>query len=608
MSARIEDLALIGDTRGAALVSRDGSIDWLCLPRFDSGASFAALLGAPEHGRFLIAPEGEVREVDRRYRGDTLILETDIRTADGSVRLVDLMPVSGDPPAVVRIVRGLSGRVRMGAELVIRSHYGSVVPWVRRSGDALIAMAGPDGFAIHTPVELRGKDLTTVATFEVGEGEDVPFAMAWFPSHRRPPGPPDTPALERETERWWTTWSERCTYRGDYRDEVMRSLIVLKALTHSETGGMVAAPTTSLPERIGGKRNWDYRYCWLRDAAAAVEALVSCGYDDEAEAWIEWLLRAVGGDPGQAQILYGVAGERYTPEIELGWLPGYEGSSPVRIGNRAVQELQLDVYGEVMDALLQARRSGAREPESAWGIERALMGFLESNWKRPDRGMWEVRRGSRQFTHSKMMCWVAFDRAIASAEDHGLEGPVDRWRAIRREIREQIERDGFDRRLGAFVQSYGTNELDAGLLQMPLIGFLPADDPRVVGTVEAIRRELDDDGLVRRYKTGKGKIDELDEEGAFVPATLWLVDALELMGREDEARGLFERVLGLRNDVGLLSEEYDVHRGRFLGNFPQALSHLALVLAARNLSGRPSSGRHVPQGGFRAGISTDASG
>jgi GH15 family glucan-1,4-alpha-glucosidase len=606
MNAPLEDYALIGDLRGAGLVAKNGSIDWLCVPRFDSGACFAALLGTPEHGRFLLAPSSDVRGAERRYRGDTLILETDLETDDGIVRLVDLMPPETEPTSVVRIIRGIAGRVAMRMELVIRLHYGSIVPWVRRADDVLVAMAGPDGLTLHTPVEFRGKELTTVAEFEVAEGDEVPFVLSWFPSHRPPPRAPNATELERRTERWWTAWSGRCTYEGDHRDAVMRSLIVLRALMHSETGGIVAAPTTSLPELIGGSRNWDYRFCWLRDAAASVEALVSAGYDEEAAAWIEWLLRAVGGDPGRAQILYGIAGERTEPEIELDWLPGYEGSRPVRIGNRAVEEVQLDVYGEVMDALLQARRSGVRQPDTAWGIERALIEFLERNWDRPDRGLWEFRDEDRPFTHSRMMSWVAFDRAIGSAQDFGLDGPIERWREIRDEIREQIEREGFDEELGAFVQFYGSRELDASLLQMPLVGFLQGDDPRLAATVEAIRRTLGVDGLIMRYDAGSiGGIDE--SEGAFIAATLWLSDALELIGRRDEAIEVFERVLELRNDVGLLSEEYDVERHRLIGNFPQALSHLWIVLAARNLSGRPPSGRHVAHQGTGR-VSEDRSG
>jgi GH15 family glucan-1,4-alpha-glucosidase len=594
MAGLIEDYALIGDTRTAGLVGRDGSIDWLCLPRFDSGACFAALLGTPEHGRFSIAPAGGIRRITRRYRGETLLLETDFETEDGAIRLTDFMPPGGDRPVVIRILRGLSGRVPVRLELVIRFNYGSLVPWVRRAEGALVAIAGPDGLALHTPVQTHGQDFRTVAEFVVAKGDRVPFTLSWFPSHEPIPHRPNPFRAERQSERWWTRWSSRCSYRGEWRDAVVRSLITLKALIHAPTGGVVAAPTTSLPEDIGGERNWDYRYCWLRDATSTLEALMAGGYEEEAAAWSDWLLRAVAGEPSKAQILYGVAGERDLPEFEVPWLPGYEGSRPVRVGNAALDEFQLDVYGELMDALLQTRRAGIREVRHAWDIQRVFMDFLESAWRREDKGLWEVRGPDRHFTHSKVMAWVAFDRTIQAAEEFSLQGPVERWRKVREEIRSEIEAKGYDDEVGSFVQFFGSKRPDASLLQIPLVGFLPASDPRVMGTVEAVERDLMRGGLVARYEPDEEVEGVSGDDGAFLPCTLWLADALELMGRRDEARLLFERVLALRNDVGLLSEEYDVDAGRLVGNFPQALSHLWLVLAARNLSGRPAGGRHAP--------------
>jgi GH15 family glucan-1,4-alpha-glucosidase len=593
MSTRIEDYALIGDTRTAALVARDGSIDWLCLPRFDSGSPFAALLGTPDHGRFSIAPAGGVRRVTRSYRGDTLVLETDFETEDGTVRLIDFMPPGVDRPVLVRILQGLSGRVPVHLELVMRFNYGSIIPWVRKVGDVLVAIAGPDALALHTPVATHGEDFRTIADFQVSKGDRVPFTLSWFPSHERVPGRVNPSRLERRTERWWTRWVAHGSYRGEWRDAVVRSLITLKALTFAPTGGMVAAPTTSLPELLGGERNWDYRYCWIRDATVTVEALVAGGYTDEAAAWCEWLLRAVAGEPSKAQVLYGVGCEREPMERELTWLPGYEGSRPVRVGNAALEEFQLDIYGEVMDALLQAREAGIREPQHAWDIQRVLMEFLESAWRRQDRGMWEVRGPSRHFTHSKVMAWAAFDRAIRMANEYSLEGPEERWRKAADEIRREVEDRGFNRELGAFVQFYDSDRLDAALLEIPLIGFLPATDPRVRGTVEAVERHLTSDGLVYRYEPDESVEGLTGGEGAFLPCTLWLAGALDLVGRHGDARKTFERVLSVRNDVGLLSEEYDVGSGRLVGNFPQALSHLWLVLTARNLSGRPAAGRHA---------------
>lgn len=589
MSTRIEDYALIGDTRTAALVARGGSVDWLCLPRFDSSAPFAALLGTSDNGRFSIAPAGSVRRITRTYRGDTLVLETDFESEDGAIRLIDFMPTGVDRPSLVRIVQGLSGRVPVHLELIIRFQYGSEIPWVRRVGHALVAVAGPDALALHTPVTTHGERFRTIADFEVSAGDRVPFTLSWFASHERIPHEEGPFGLEQQTERWWREWARQCSYRGEWREAVVRSLITLKALTFGPTGGMVAAPTTSLPEGLRGERNWDYRYCWLRDAAATIEALSVGGYRDEAAAWCEWLVRAIGGEPSKAQILYGVAGERDIIERELPWLPGYEGSRPVRVGNAATQEFQLDIYGEVMDALLRARVAGVRLPSHTWDVQRVLMKFVESAWHRPDQGMWESRGPARHFTHSKVMAWAAFDRAIRTTEDFSLKGPVERWRTVADEIRREVETKGFNERIRAFVQSYGSDRLDAALLEIPLMGFLSATDPRVRGTVEMIERHLMRDGLVFRYEPEESVEGVKGEEGAFLPCALWLADALHELGRHEDARRIFERVLSLRNDVGLLSEEYDVGAGRLVGNFPQALTHLWLVLVARNLSGSPSS-------------------
>jgi GH15 family glucan-1,4-alpha-glucosidase len=591
VSTRIEDYALIGDTRTAALVARDGSVDWLCLPRFDSSPPFAALLGTPNNGRFSIAPASRVRRIARAYRADTLVLETDFETEDGAIRVTDFMPPGVERPSLVRIVQGLSGRVHVHVELVIRFGYGSEIPWVRRVNRALVAVAGPDALALHTPIDMRGERFRTVADFDVSPGDHVPFTVSWFPSHERVPRGEDPFGLERQTQAWWKRWAERCTYSGAWREAVIRSLITLKALTFHPTGGMVAAPTTSLPEKLGGELNWDYRYCWLRDAAATVEALVVGGYLDEAAAWCGWLLRAIGGEPSKAQILYGVGGERDLIERQLSWLPGYEGSRPVRVGNAAIHEFQLDIYGEVMDALLRAREAGVRLPAHTWDVQRVMTEFLESAWHRPDQGMWESRGPSRHFTHSKVLAWAAFDRAIRMVEDFSLTGPVDRWRTAAEEIRREVETQGFNDRIGAFAQYYGSDRLDAALLEIPSMGFLPATHPRVRATVEAIERHLMRDGLVYRYEPEESMERLTDNEGAFLPCTLWMADALDVMGRHEDARGMFERVLSLRNDVGLLSEEYDVAAGRLVGNFPQALSHVWLVLVARNLSGGPRARR-----------------
>jgi GH15 family glucan-1,4-alpha-glucosidase len=586
MALPIEDYAVIGDTHTAALVSRQGSIDWLCLPRFDSPACFAALLGDQRHGRWLITPVGEVHDVQRRYRGDTLVLETEFRTEQGTVRLVDCMPPRQEDPDVARVVEGVHGRVRMRMELVIRFDYGSIVPWVRHRDNAIQAVAGPDSVWLRTPVPIEGRNLTTVAEFEVAEGERVPFMLTWHLSHRPAPRALDPVRAVRDTEQWWRRWISQLNYDGEWREAVTRSVLTLKALTYGPTGGIVAAPTTSLPEALGGVRNWDYRYCWLRDATFTLDALMDVGMRAEAEAWREWLLRAVAGSPEQTQILYGVAGERRMDERELEWLPGYEGAAPVRIGNAAVSQFQLDVYGEVMDALHLARQTGIPADEPSWDLQRALMDFLESHWRDPDEGIWEVRGPRRHFTHSKVMAWAAVDRAVRAVEFYGQEGPLKRWRALRDAIHREVLERGYDPEVGAFVQYYGAKQTDASLLMIPLVGFLPASDRRMRGTVAVIERELCPDGLVLRYPPdGSEAVDGLPAgEGTFLACSFWLADNLALLGRHDQARELFERLLDLRNDVGLLAEEYDPKTGRLLGNFPQAFSHVALVNTARQLS------------------------
>ena len=584
---RIEDYALIGDTQTAALVSSEGSIDWLCLPRFDSGACFAALLGDRTHGAWQIAPAGTSSSTTRRYRPNSLVLETTFTTPEGSVRLVDCMPVRGEAPDVVRLVEGVSGRVDMRMDLVIRFDYGRSVPWVRRTGDALLAIAGPDALYLRTPVPTRGEDLSTVADFSVAAGDRVPFVLTWNPSHRPAPHPVDAVRAVDDTDKWWTDWSAQCTSVEPYRDLITRSLITLKALTYAPTGGLVAAPTTSLPEEIGGVRNWDYRYCWVRDATFSLYALMLGGYEAEAVAWRDWLLRAAAGAPDQLQTMYGAAGERRLPELVLDWLPGYEASAPVRIGNAASNQFQLDVYGEVMDCLHQARRAGVVDDDpSAWDLQLALMEFLEGHWRDPDEGIWEVRGPRRDFTHSKVMAWVAADRAVKAVEQFALPGPVDQWRRLRSDIHAEVCRAGYDADRQTFTQSFGRPELDASLLMMALVGFLPATDPRVMGTVAAIERDLCANGFVLRYAGDSlGEVDGLPGgEGAFLPCTFWLADNFLLQGRRADGEALFERLSMLANDVGLLSEEYDPVSGRLLGNFPQAFTHVALINTAHNLA------------------------
>jgi GH15 family glucan-1,4-alpha-glucosidase len=587
MAERIEDYALLGDLQTAALVGRSGSVDWLTFPRFDSSSCFSALLGNREHGRWSIAPLAGGQTTDRRYRTDTLILESEWQVDGGRVRVIDFMPPRETKPDIVRIVEGLEGSVQMRTELVIRFDYGSVVPWVRRlDHESLLAVGGPDGLLLRTPVELRPDDKTHVAEFTVRAGERVPFVLTWFPSHEELPTPVDAEQALAETESYWQEWLSGCRYEGGYREAVHTSLIVLKALTYRPTGGIVAAPTTSLPERIGGGRNWDYRYCWLRDATFTLYALMNAGFIDEAAAWRDWLLRAVGGDPSNAQIMYGIGGQRRIPEYELDWLPGYAGSTPVRVGNAAAEQFQLDVYGEVMDALHQARLHDIGPAQHAWSLQQMLLEFLEGAWDQPDEGIWEVRGGRRHFTHSKVLAWVAFDRGVQTVERLGLEGPADRWRQLRAEIHEEVCREGFSVELNSFTQSYGSSELDASTLLIPLLGFLPPDDPRVIGTIDAVQRELMRDGFVERYKTQEqNAVDGLvGREGVFLPCSFWLVDALLMLERDDEARTLFEKLLGVSNDLGLLAEEYDPSARRQLGNFPQAFTHVGLVNSAYNLS------------------------
>ena len=588
MPLRIEDYAVIGNCETVALVGRDGSIDWLCLPRFDSGACFSALLGGPEHGRWLIAPKQGDAGIARRYLGDTLILETVFTTADGSASLVDFMYRRNGSSELVRIVKGLRGQVSMRTELVVRFDYGSIVPWVFQQDDGRLQfIAGPDKLLLDTNIQTRGEGLSTVGDFAVREGEEASFVLNWSPSYRAAPPPfsgEEVADARKQVHSFWTGWAAAFKPADGWGEAVLRSLLTLKALAHWETGGIVAAATTSLPEKLGGPRNWDYRYCWLRDATFTLYALIEVGFLDEAKAWHEWLLRAVAGAPDDLQIVYGVAGERRLEEYEIPWLPGYEGSTPVRIGNGAVKQLQLDVYGEVLDAFYVARRAGLSTSEATWDLECGLVSHLEKIWREPDEGLWEVRGGPRHFTHSKVMAWVAFDRAVRSIEEFGLDGPLERWRDIRASIHQEVCEHGYDAKQNAFVQSFGDATLDASLLLIPMVGFLPPDDPRVRGTVAAVERKLVRDGLVMRYDTGKA-VDGLPPgEGAFLACSFWLVDNYVLLGRYDEAGALFERLLALRNDVGLLAEEYDPHSRRQLGNFPQAFSHLALINAAHSLS------------------------
>ncbi len=591
MAQLIEDYALIGDTQTAALIGRNGSIDWLCVPRFDSGAVFAALLGDRTNGRWLIAPAGGLQKVERKYVENTLVLQTTFHTDDGVVRITDCMPIRGKSVDIVRLVEGISGRVPMHMDMTVRFDYGSIVPWVGRDRDTdgtLHAVAGPDAICLRTPVHTHGAVKATISDFVVTAGETIPFVFAYHQSHDAPPHHLDPERAVRETERWWRKWASQCQYDGKWQEEVMRSLITLKALTYAPTGGIVAAPTTSLPEWIGSVRNWDYRYCWLRDATLTLSSLTIGGYTEEALAWRDWLLRAAAGDPEDLQIMYGPGGERRLTEYTLDWLPGYEESTPVRVGNAASEQFQLDVYGEVLSTLYQTRSDIPDDGthRDSWPLELALLSALETLWRHPDEGIWEVRGPRQHFTHSKVMAWVAFDRAVHSVDEHDLEGPVERWKAIREEIHAQICDEAWDADLNAFTQAYGSKKLDAAVLMMAKVGFLPATDPRIVGTVEAIERNLLTEGFVARYQTSPtGSVDGLPAgEGAFLPCSFWLADNLALIGRVDDALALFQRLVGLVNDVGLLSEEYDGGQQRQLGNFPQAFTHVCLVNTAAYLS------------------------
>jgi GH15 family glucan-1,4-alpha-glucosidase len=594
---KIEDYAFLSDTQTGALVGRNGSIDWLCFPRFDSGACFAALLGDRENGRWIFSPKDEITATRRRYRDGTLILETEMETRSGAIRLIDFMPPRGENPDIVRIVEGIRGEVTMTMELIIRFDYGRIVPWVRKRDGALEAIAGPDGLVLRTPIETHGENLTTLAEFTVAKGDHIPFVLTWFASHEKPPRAVTPEHALRDTTAYWEQWSGKCQPQGEWHEAVLRSLITLKGLTYAPTGGIVAAATTSLPEQIGGVRNWDYRICWLRDATFTLYALMNAGYFDEAREWRQWLLRAVAGSASQMQIMYGVQGERRLNEYEIPWLAGYENSKPVRVGNAASEQTQLDVYGEILAAMYVAHRAGIETNEADWHLQIELMKFLETKWREPDEGIWEVRGGRRQFTHSKMMAWLAFDRAVKLVEKCNCAAEqehLERWQKIRDEIHREVCERGYNAKKKAFTQFYGSDEVDASLLMMPLTGFLPVSDERVLGTIEAIQRELMWEGLVLRYRTDENNVDGLPAgEGVFLPCSFWLADCLYLMGRETEARELFEGLLKLRNDLGLLAEEYDPRAKRQLGNFPQAFTHVALVNTAQLLNGQ----RRVPRAG-----------
>jgi GH15 family glucan-1,4-alpha-glucosidase len=592
MASRIEDYAIIGDTQTAALIAKDGSIDWLCVPRFDSGAVFAALLGTEDHGRWKLAPAGGIKRVERRYRGDTLVLETTFHTDDGVVRVIDCMPIRGKTVDIVRLVEGVSGRVPIHMDLRMRFDYGANLPWVTDLDGRLHATAGPDSMILTTPAPTEGAGRSTVSDFVVEGGDVVPFTLAWHPSHVHAPPQRDPISAVRRTETWWRKWSKQCTYKGESPEMVMRSLITLKALTYAPTGGIVAAATTSLPEWIGSVRNWDYRFCWLRDSVLTLFALMTGGYNEEALAWRDWLLRAAAGDPSQLQIMYGLGGERRLDEYEIDWLPGYEGSAPVRVGNAASGQFQLDVYGETLASLGMMRagappeRAGAAGmSDEAWKLETAILDYLEGAWQHPDDGLWEMRGERQHFTHSKVMAWLGFASAVQSAARFDLPGPIDRWRAARDEVHAQVCNEGFDPELGSFTQAYGSKQLDAALLQIPATGFLPATDERMIGTVAAIEKELLQDGFVLRYRSESGDDGLPPGEGAFLPCSFWLVSNYVMQGRTQEAKALFDKLTAIANDVGLFSEEYDPAAKRLLGNVPQAFTHLAFVRAAAAMSG-----------------------
>jgi GH15 family glucan-1,4-alpha-glucosidase len=598
VSSRIEDYGLIGDCETAALVGRDGSIDWLCWPAFDSDACFAGLLGTHRNGRWLIAPAEEIKKSSRRYWNDTLILETRFETANGVVALIDFMPPRGHASDVVRLVRGVKGKVKLQMQLVIRFDFGIDIPWVRKAEDgALLAIGGQDMTVLRTPIETHGEDLTTVAGFEVDAGETIPFVLTYGPSHLPVPKPIDPEQALRDTEEFWAEWCSHCSYKGEYRDLVMRSLITLKALTYEPTGGIVAAPTTSLPEKLGGARNWDYRFCWLRDATFTLLALMSSGYTEEALAWYNWLLRAAAGWPANMQIMYGILGQRRLLEWEADWLSGYEGARPVRVGNAAHAQLQLDVYGELIDALYQARIADLKLDASSWALGRAVLEHLEEVWDQPDHGIWERRGERKHYVFSKVMTWVAFDRAVKAVERFQFDpAPLDRWRALRDEICRDICEHGFDRAQNAFVESYGSQLLDASLLLLPAVGFLPATDPRILGTVAAIEKNLMRDGFVLRHDPREISVEQQPIEGVFLACSLWLADAYVLAGEIGKAQRIFERVVAIANDLGLLAEEFDPGAGRQTGNFPQALTHIALINTAHNISdAKPESEKPVMQ-------------
>ena len=587
MASRIEDYGLIGDCETAALVGRDGSIDWLCWPAFDSDACFAALLGTAKNGRWLIAPTEEITKTSRRYRGDTLILETRFQTASGVAALIDFMPPRGQASDVVRLVRGISGRVKMHLELVIRFGFGADVPWVKKNpdGEGLLAICGQDMTVLRAPVETRGKDFTTVADFEVGAGETVPFVLTYGPSHLEVPAPIDPEAALKDTEDYWIEWCGRATFDGGrHHHLVTRSLITLKALTYAPTGGIVAAPTTSLPEKLGGARNWDYRFCWLRDATFTLLALMNSGYTEEAAAWNNWLLRAVAGTPANMQIMYGIMGQRRLLEWEAEWLPGYEGAQPVRLGNAAHAQMQLDVYGELIDAFHQSRMAELQLADESWSLECTVVDHLAEVWDRPDHGIWERRDEPRHYVFSKVMTWVAFDRAIKSTERFGFKAPLAKWRVLREAIHRDVCKRGFDEELNSFVESYGSKLLDASLLLLPSVGFLPPTDPRIRGTIDAVERHMLRDGFVLRHDPREVSDETQPIEGAFLACSLWLADAYVLAGEIDKAQALFDRVVAVANDLGLLAEEFDSGAGRQTGNFPQALTHIALINTVHNLS------------------------
>jgi GH15 family glucan-1,4-alpha-glucosidase len=582
--SRIEDYALVGDLQTGALVATNGSVDWLCLPRFDSPACFAALLDAPDAGRWQIAPLSGGACTSRRYIGDSLVLETEWVTPEGTVRVIDFMPPRGHAPDLVRIVEGVAGVVTLQSTLLLRFDYGRVVPWMRRRDDYLVAVAGPDAVRFRTPAKTRGQDMATVSDFTVRAGDRVPFVLTWYPSHEQPPAIVVAEDALLDTTTFWANWVGAGTaISGPYRDAITRSLLTLKALTYQPTGGIVAALTTSLPEQIGGARNWDYRFCWLRDSTYTLQALISAGYLSEAKAWREWLLRAVAGDPAQLQIVYALDGARRIPEAVLPWLRGYEDSTPVRTGNAASDQLQLDVWGETLDGLALARDAGITAHDDAWDVQVALMNHLEGNWSQPDNGLWEMRGARRQFTHSKVMAWVAADRMVTAVRQYGLNGPMDRWRQVRDTIHADVLANGYDADHNTFVQSYGATDLDASLLMIPRVGFLPPTDPRVLGTIDAIENNLTQDGFIMRYKTTESDDGLEGGEGVFLACSFWLVDALHLSGQLTKATELFERLLALRNDVGLLSEEWDPAAHRQLGNTPQAFSHFPLVTSGLQL-------------------------